>query len=177
MMRSRPHAVKDRSAGGGERRPTRTPAGDALSVLVVQVFRLHGLLTAAGDALARPAGQTSARWQVLAAVEKAPRPVAGIARALALTRQSVQRVADLLVEEGLAAYGDNPEHLRAKLVRLTPRGRAALTTIQDAQRAWADSLAAAIGEPDLRRTSAVLERLLRALSVLDEEQPLQVPKR
>src|SRR5919197_5544222 len=100
--------------------PDRTPAGEALSQLVVRVFQLNGLLTAAGDALARPAGQTTARWRVLAAVEAEPASVARIARAWSLARQSVQRVADDLERAGLVAYEDNPNHRRAKLVRLTP---------------------------------------------------------
>lgn len=142
---------------------SRTPAGDAFSALVVQVFRLNGLLAAAGDALAKPAGQTSARWQVLAAVEDAPATVAQIARAMGLARQSVQRVADVLEQDGLAAYEENPGHRRAKLLRLTSRGRSALHTIQAAQRAWADALGAEIGEADLRQASVVLARVLRAV--------------
>jgi DNA-binding MarR family transcriptional regulator len=129
----------------------------------VQVLRLHGLLIAAGDALAKPAGQTSARWQVLAAVEDTAATVAQIARAFGLARQSVQRVADLLVQEGLAVYEPNPGHRRAKLLRLTPRGHAALRTIQAAQRGWADALGTEIGEADLRQASAVLDRVLRAV--------------
>lgn len=81
-----------------------------------------------------PAGQTFARWQVLAAVEETPLSVAQIARAMNLTRQSVQRVADLLVDDGLCAYEDNPAHARAKLLRLTSKGRGALQTIQGARR-------------------------------------------
>jgi DNA-binding MarR family transcriptional regulator len=130
---------------------------------VIQIFRLSGLLTAAGDELARPAGQSTARWQVLAAVERAPLPVAQIARALGLTRQSVQRVADVLERERLVAYQDNPEHLRAKLLTLTARGRTALTMIQEAQRVWADRLGGEIGAGDLRSAAAVLDRLLAAL--------------
>src|SRR6266700_2924028 len=97
----------------------RTAAGDAFSVFVIQVFQLNGLLIDAGDALAKPAGQTSARWQVLAAVEDVPAAVAQIARLLSLSRQSVQRVADLLEQGGLAAFEENPAHRRAKLLRLT----------------------------------------------------------
>lgn len=143
---------------------TRTPAGDAFSRLVVQVLQLNGLLTAAGDEMARPAGQTSARWQVLAAAEHAPMTVAQIARALNLARQSVQRVADLLEADGLAAYEENPGHRRAKLVVLTPKGRRALEAIQGAQRVWADALGGAIGEVELRRASATLDQALRALA-------------
>src|SRR6476660_628987 len=85
----------------------RTAAGEAFSGLVIRVLRLNGLLTAAGDALARPAGQTSARWQVLAMVERGAYTVAETARTLGLARQSVQRVADLLEADGLIAFNDN----------------------------------------------------------------------
>src|SRR3954470_15999594 len=145
-INKRQHAVKSKVAG----KPTaktaageteRTPAANTLSWLVVQVMQLNGLLMAAGDALAAPAVQTSARWQVLAAVKDAPLSVAQIARAMNLTRQSVQRVADLLEEDGLTAYEDNPAHARAKLLRLTPKGRKALQTIQAGQKVWANALA------------------------------------
>jgi DNA-binding MarR family transcriptional regulator len=88
----------------------------------VDVFRLNGLLIAVGDAMAEPSGQTTARWRVLAAIGDAPLTVAQIARAWWLTRQSVQRVADVLVKDGLAAYEANPSHRRAKLLRITPAG-------------------------------------------------------
>ena len=54
--------------------------------------------------------------------------------------------------------------LRAKLLRLSPRGRAALAAIQAAQRAWADALGAEIGEAELRRATPALDRLLAALA-------------
>lgn len=84
---------------------------------------------------------------------------------MALTRQSVQRVADLLERDGLAVYEENPRHRRAKLVRLTPRGRWVLGTIQAAQRIWADALGAEIGEADLQGATVVLDRVRRALTI------------
>lgn len=90
--------------------------------------------------------------------------VAQIARGWGYARQSVQRVADVLVKEGIGAYEENPGHRRAQLLRLTPRGRSALRTIQAAQRSWADALGADIGEADLRRASAVLDRVLQAVT-------------
>lgn len=141
----------------------RTPAGDAMSELVVHVFRLNGLLTAAGDAMAEPTGQTTARWRVLAAIEKEPMTVAQIARAWWLARQSVQRLADLLVDEGLAVYEDNPTHRRAKLVRITPRGARTLRQIRLAQKAWADQLGAEIGEGELRTVNERLPAVIAAL--------------
>jgi DNA-binding MarR family transcriptional regulator len=157
---SRKHTV-NRSATSAT---ARTAAGDAFSMLAILVIRLHGLVTAEGDALARPAGQTSARWQVLAGAEDGPTTVATIARRLGLARQSVQRVADVLESEGLVAYEDNPHHRRAKLLTLTQRGRDALAAIQAAQRTWANTLGREVGEADLRRANAVLERALETLT-------------
>ncbi len=157
---SRQHTVKM------ERVPddTRTAAGDAFSMLAILVIRLHGLITAEGDALARPVGQTSARWQVLASAEHGPTTVATIARTLGLARQSVQRVADVLEAEGFVTYAENPHHRRAKLLSLTDRGREGLASIQSAQRTWANALGKELGEADLRRANVALERTLQALT-------------
>ncbi len=157
-IRQRQHAVKLSAEPA-----SRTPAGDALTTLIMQVVRLLRLFTANGEALARPAGQTLARWLVLEAVQDRPATVAQVARSLALTRQSVQRVADLLERDGLAVYEENPGHRRAKLLRLTPQGGRALDVIQLAQRVWADALGAEIGEEHLRQASVVLDHVLQVL--------------
>jgi DNA-binding MarR family transcriptional regulator len=128
------------------------------------VFRLNGLLLSAGDALTEPAGQTSARWRVMAAIEDKPMSVAQIARGWGLARQSVQRVADVLVQDGLAVYRENPKHRRAQLLVLTPKGSITLQAIQAAQRVWANALGEEIGEADLRQASAILFRVLQAVA-------------
>ena len=158
-IRNRQHAVNNEA-----QLAPRTAAGDAFSVLAILVLRVGGHLAAAGDELVRPAGQTSARWQVLASIEAEAVTVAHIARTLGLARQSVQRIADALTEDGLTAYEDNPAHRRAKLLRLLPDGCAALRAIQAAQRPWADALGARIGEVELRRANKVLEQVLQGLS-------------
>jgi DNA-binding MarR family transcriptional regulator len=135
--------------------PLRTPAGDAFTAVLGQVIGLTRRFTTVGEALARPAGQTLARWLVMETVQDAPR--------LHLARQGVQRLADVLVRDGLAAYEDNPAHRRAKLLRLTPSGRSTLRTIQTAQAAWADALGAEVGEEDLRQAGILLDRVLRAV--------------
>ncbi len=155
----RQHAVNTAA-----RPPSRTPAGDAFTALLGQVIGLTRRFTTVGEALAKPSGQTLARWLVLEAVQDAPATVAQIARTMHLARQSVQRLADVLVRDGLAAYQDNPAHRRAKLVRLTPQGCTALRTIQTAQAAWADALGAKLGEADLRQASVLLDRVLQALA-------------
>jgi DNA-binding MarR family transcriptional regulator len=151
----RQHAVKQTS---------RTGSGDAVAQLAVRVFRLEGLLASAGDSLAAPSGQSSARWRVLAAVETQPATVAQIARAWSLARQSVQRVADLLARDGLVVYEDHPEHQRAKLVRLTDDGRATLGQIQAAQRRWADELGVRLAHDDLETANRILSDVIEVLA-------------
>jgi DNA-binding MarR family transcriptional regulator len=154
----RQHVVNNTSAP-----PKRSLAGDAFSALAIGVIQLAGHLTLAGDALARPAGQTSARWQVLAGASHANMSVAEIALTLGLARQGVQRIADLLEAEGLARYEDNPAHRRAKLLALTPEGTSALASIKARQAVWADALGAEIGESELRAASVVLGKVLGAV--------------
>jgi DNA-binding MarR family transcriptional regulator len=101
---------------------------------------------------------------VLAAIEHQPATVAQIARAWSFARQSVQRVADTLEVDGLVRYEENPSHRRAKLVTLTPSGRAALAEIQAAQRGWADTVGATIGAADLETANEILSRVLELVS-------------
>lgn len=107
-------------------------ACDAYNDLMDEVIRLSDVLEAVGNGIARPTGLSVARYQVLAAVEGEPAPVAAIATQLGHTRQSVQRVADLLVDDDLARYRPNPAHQRAKLLEVTPTGRTALHRMQAA---------------------------------------------
>jgi DNA-binding MarR family transcriptional regulator len=164
-------AVRQHVVNAGAQPPSRTPAGDAFTALLGQVIGLTRRFTTAGEALARPAGQTLARWLVLETIQDKPATVAQIARTLHLARQGVQRLADVLVRDGLAVYQDNPAHRRAKLVRLTPEGRTALRTIQTAQAAWADALGARIGEEELRQASILLDRVLQAVGRHAPDEP------
>lgn len=139
-------------------RPDRTPAGDAFTEFVFEVAWLGGTFTAAGEALAKRAGQTLARWVILDAIEEKPSTVAQIARRRGIARQAVQRVADLLERDGLAVYESNPEHRRARLLRPTPLGQEALRTISIAQKTWADALGAEFGEAKLRNATTLIHR-------------------
>ncbi|CAL9483792.1 MarR family winged helix-turn-helix transcriptional regulator [Streptomyces sp. enrichment culture] len=140
---------------------------ELLARTAVGVFRLNGQFLSVSEELARPAGLTAAWWQVLGAVLREPLPVAGIARAMGITRQSVQRVADLLVERGVAAYAPNPAHRRAKLLAPTDEGRAAVARIGPGQADLAARLAAELGDEEFAETARVLERLSRALDAVN----------
>ncbi|MEV0021734.1 MarR family transcriptional regulator [Streptomyces atroolivaceus] len=146
---------------------------DRFSRTAIGVFRLNGRFLSVAEELAGPVGLTAAWWQVLGAVLTEPLPVSGIARSMGITRQSVQRIADLLVGRGLAEYVANPAHRRAKLLRPTPEGRAAVSRIEPAHAEFADRLAEELGEEEFARTVRVLERLSAAMDTLTS--PAGVP--
>jgi DNA-binding MarR family transcriptional regulator len=146
------------SAGSGEQENQ-----DLFSRTAIGVFRLNGQFLSVAEELARPSGLTAAWWQVLGAVLGGPLPVSGIARSMGITRQSVQRIADLLVDRGLAEYAPNPAHRRAKLLRPTAQGRAAVARIVPGHAEFAARLAAELGEEAFAETVRVLERLSGAV--------------
>jgi DNA-binding MarR family transcriptional regulator len=134
--------------------------GNALTDLVLSVFRLNGLFLSAAEAIARPAGLTAARWQVLGAVLREPLTVSGIARSMGLTRQSVQRLADALVADGMAEYVPNPAHRRAKLVRPTERGFHAIDLLRPRQHAWADQVTEPLVTEEIQAAVALLRMVI-----------------
>ena len=145
--------------------PKRTRGGAALSDLMLDLFRVNGLLLTSGDRLVAPLGLTSARWQVLGAIVNAerPQPVAWLARDLGANRQNVQRIVNDLSTEGLVSFGPNPHHRRAQLVVLTEKGRHAYDAAMRLQAPWINSLADGLEVEEIetvRRVAATLRNKL-----------------
>lgn len=134
---------------------------DAVTELILEVFRLNGRLLAAGDALVADVGLTSARWQVLGAIalSPVPLPVAHVARNMGLTRQAVQRVVNDMEQDGLLRFGPNPHHQRAKLIHLTPAGERAYAAAMERQAPWAGELGAGVSVAQLEAATATLRTL------------------
>ncbi|WP_280348098.1 MarR family winged helix-turn-helix transcriptional regulator [Nocardia neocaledoniensis] len=139
------------------------------STAAITSFKLNGQFLAVAEELAAPAGLTAAWWQVLGAVLAEPLPVAGIARAMGITRQSVQRIADLLVDKGLCEYRPNPAHKRAKLVAATEAGLAAVRQIGPQHARFAQRLAAELGPAEFAATVATLTRLSSVMEKIGTE--------
>ncbi len=150
---------------------THTPEAVALTALILETFRLNGRLLAAGDRLTGDLGLSSARWQVMGAIDETPLPVAQIARNMGLTRQAVQRIANVLADEGLVAFAENPNHRRAKLVCPTARGREALQVIRRRQVDWSNRLAAGLAGPAIEEALAVMRTLRQRLEAETEAAP------
>jgi DNA-binding MarR family transcriptional regulator len=97
----------------------------AYRALIADVYELAGLSRRTRDELAREVGQTAARWHLMSVLSDGPRSVSRAALRLGLARQSVQRVADELVRDGLATSTPDPDDARAPKIGLTAAGRQA----------------------------------------------------
>jgi len=145
--------------------PPRTPAADALTDLILTLFRVNNLTLAWGDRLVAPFGLTSARWQVLGAIVFAerPQPVAWLARDLGANRQNVQRIVNDLKKEGLIVFQPNPHHRRAQLVVLSEKGQRAYSAALAAYYPKADALAKDISTSDIQTAHRVMAALRKKL--------------
>jgi DNA-binding MarR family transcriptional regulator len=137
----------------------RTPDGEALTNFVLAVFATNGRLLRAGDRMMRDLGITSARWQVLGAIAERPKTVAQIAREYELTRQGVLWVVQAMIKDGMVELISNPDHLRAKLVQTTKKGRAVYEEIDRRQHIWVNGLAASFKSKELTIAMATIQRL------------------
>ena len=148
----------------------RTPAGDALTKLILDLFRLNSLLLAAGDRLVARLGLTSARWQILGAIAAAEslQPVAWLARNLGANRQNVQRIINDLHKEGLIAFEVNPHHRRAQLVVLTDKGKRTFDAAMRLQAPWINRLSDGLSVKDIQLMHRVIIALRQKLEGNDQ---------
>ena len=144
----------------------------AVTELILETFRLNGRLLAAGDALVRDLGLTSARWQVLgaAAMSPLPLPVAHIARNMGLSRQSVQRLANELAAQGIVRFAPNPHHRRAKLVVPTEHGRALFAAASGRQKPWAAAIADGLSAETIQAATETMRAVRRRLETDQESE-------
>jgi len=148
----------------------RTPGGDAVTNLVLDLFRLNNQLLSAGDRLVAPLGLTSARWQILGAIVAAdyPQPVAWLARNLGAHRQNVQRIINDLAKEGLVGFETNPHHRKAQLVVMTKKGKQTMDAAMRLQAPWSDSLADGLTVKDIETAHRVMLALRQNLNAKDD---------
>ena len=138
--------------------PELTPKGKVYRQILAELFRLRAVMLDAAEHLADAAGLTSARWQILGAIEDTPAPVAHVARTLGLTRQAVQETADAMERDSLITFLENPDHKRARLMSPTPKARKALDYLRPRQMQFANLMGAPHSLEALRATLDVLEK-------------------
>lgn len=142
-----------------------TREGQLFTDIVLEVFKLGGLLITEGDELTKELGLTSARWKVLGALSQSDTPmtVSQIAASMGQTRQGVQRLSDSMANAGILAYEDNPHHKKAKLVAMTSKGREMFAALKKKQTPWANKNSADMGSKDMEVTLEVLREMVQKL--------------
>ncbi len=145
--------------------PARSPEGDALTEMILTMFRVNNLMLIWGDRLAGRLGLTSARWQILGAIALADRsqPVAWLARDFGANRQNVQRIVNDLAKEGLVEFQPNPHHRRAHLVVLTEKGQQTYDAAVSAYYPRANALAEGLPVEDIKTAHRILLALRQKL--------------
>jgi len=98
-----------------------------------------------------------------------PQTVPALARARPVARQRIQKIADVLVADGLAEFIDNPHHRRSRLLRLTPRGEREFGKLDRVAQETAAVLAANIPKADLLVAARVLASMNSVSTDLLEE--------
>lgn len=136
---------------------------DPLSRFSLAIFRVNGLLMRSGDRITHSIGQSSARWQLLGRIGYRPQTVAQMARDMGHARQSVQRVADVLAQEGLVRYIDNPKDRRTQLLELTPQGTEVLAAIYALNDSWSRYIMTKLDPEQLGQIADALESIAQVL--------------
>jgi DNA-binding MarR family transcriptional regulator len=141
-------------------RPPRT-AGVPLARLLAMAYRhlidrLHERLAEHGYHDVRPS-----YGYVLLAARDAPIGGRELAELLGVTKQAGSQLVDAMVLGGYVRRRDHPDDARARLIELTPRGRAFLRTVEQIYSGLEDEWAAVTGRRQLeavrRDVTAVLE--------------------
>ncbi|THG28963.1 winged helix-turn-helix transcriptional regulator [Glaciibacter flavus] len=148
------------------------PPADDWTQFATAAFALNALLIEAGETIVAPMGQSSARWQVLGRAHH-PTTVADMARDIGHARQSVQRIADVLVREGLLEFRPHDRDRRTQLVGLTPGGEQMLEAIYSRQLAWSDDVVVTIGPSRLAAATESLTSITEALRTAIAPAPQQ----
>lgn len=136
---------------------------DDIALLVADIYEAAGALRKSGEAVAKTEGQTQARWQVLSVISGDATSVPRAARRLGVSRQGVQRIANNLVDDGLAQWQPNPDHRASPLLGLTAAGRQTLAAITARSSAAHRALTGDIAPADIQAARTVLQRLTAAV--------------
>jgi DNA-binding MarR family transcriptional regulator len=123
------------------------------------VFAAQAAVLRHGDTANAPIGQSSARWRVLRAIDDGHTSVAAAARFMGSSRQSVQRLADALIDEGLVEAEGQGDDRRLKRLRLTAEGQRVHDALEENFDTWADRLLTHVGADDLSAVSHGLEQI------------------
>ncbi|MUL38885.1 MarR family winged helix-turn-helix transcriptional regulator [Gloeocapsopsis dulcis] len=145
----------------------RTLAGQAIEDLIVEIVATFFLLRAEGMRIGVVSPSGEGYWSVLRILKmNGAQTVPQIARYRYVPRQSIQKLANEMLEDGVIELVNNPAHKRSKLLRLTPKGDAVFQELSDRIATLSETLAEQGDAAQLQNAVGVVKHLhaqLRAM--------------
>jgi DNA-binding MarR family transcriptional regulator len=145
----------------------RTAAGQAIEDLIIEIVATFFLLRAEGMRIGVVSSSGEGYWSVLRLLKvNGAQTVPQIARYRYVPRQSVQKLANEMLADGVIELVDNPAHKRSKLLRLTPKGEAVFAELSDRIAVLSETLAEQKDAASLQTAVDVVQHLhmqLRAM--------------
>lgn len=148
----------------------RTEAGQAIEDLIIEIVATFFLLRAEGMRIGVVSPSGEGYWSVLRLLKiYGPQTVPQLARYRYVPRQSVQKLANEMLKDGVIELVNNPAHKRSKLLRLTSRGDIVFQEMSDRIAKLAETLAKQQDAVQLQNAADVVKKLHEQLrEMLDQ---------
>lgn len=148
----------------------RTEAGQAIEDLIIEIVATFFLLRAEGMRIGVVSPSGEGYWSVLRLLKiNGPQTVPQLARYRYVPRQSVQKLANEMLKDGVIELVNNPAHKRSKLLRLTSRGDIVFQEMSDCIAKLAETLAKQQDAAQLQNAADVVKKLHEQLrEMLDQ---------
>jgi DNA-binding MarR family transcriptional regulator len=138
----------------------RTSAGKGMEELIVEIVATFFLLRAEGMRIGVVSPSGEGYWSVLRLLKvNGAQTVPQIARYRYVPRQSVQKLANEMLADGVIELVNNPAHKRSKLLRLTPKGEAVFQELSDRIAVLTETLAQQEDAAQLQNAVVVVKHL------------------
>jgi DNA-binding MarR family transcriptional regulator len=145
----------------------RTQAGQAIEDLIIEIVATFFLLRAEGMRMGVVSSSGEGYWSVLRLLKvNGPQTVPQLARYRYVPRQSVQKLANEMLNDGVIEFLNNPAHKRSKLLRLTPKGEAVFAEMSDRIASLAETLAEQQDVAQLQSAADVVKHLHEQLRTM-----------
>lgn len=145
----------------------RTQAGQAIEDLIIEIVATFFLLRAEGMRIGVVSSSGEGYWSVLRLLKvNGPQTVPQLARYRYVPRQSVQKLANEMLSDGVIELMNNPAHKRSKLLRLTPKGEAVFAEMSDRIAVLAEMLAEQQDAAQLQNAANVVKHLHEQLRTM-----------
>jgi len=148
----------------------RTEAGRAIEDLIIEIVATFFLLRAEGMRIGVVSSSGEGYWSVLRLLKiYGTQTVPQLARYRYVPRQSVQKLANEMLKDGVIELVNNPAHKRSKLLRLTPKGEVVFQEMSDRIAKLAEALAEQQNATQLQNAADVVKKLHEQLrEMLDQ---------